>query len=260
MRVSSSGLNLLFNLTPPGWHVGNPCAGDGVCGHRGPKRPGLLLERFKAFHAGQRRRLGQLKRRGMGVGKVHLPKVRSRLDGARTFTTFGSHVIINQPGTRINKYLSEVGHCSRRAADALLEQGRITINGSVPEMGTRVLPGDRVAVDGVEVATNDQERIVIAYHKPVGIVCTTDRRREKDNIIDAINFSTRIYPIGRLDKMSEGLIFLTNDGDIVNDILRARYGHEKEYHVTVNQPIDEAFAKKMSSGGHLGHSHQSHAR
>ena len=154
----------------------------------------------------------------------------------------------NQQGTRINKYLSEVGHCSRRAADALLEQGRITINGSVPEMGTRVLPGDRVAVDGVEVATNDQERIVIAYHKPVGIVCTTDRRREKDNIIDAINFSTRIYPIGRLDKMSEGLIFLTNDGDIVNDILRARYGHEKEYHVTVNQPIDEAFAKKMSSG------------
>ena len=155
----------------------------------------------------------------------------------------------DQPqGTRINKYLSEVGHCSRRSADALLEQGRITINGTVPEMGTRVQPGDRVEVDGVEVATSDQERIVIAYHKPVGIVCTTDTRREKDNIIDAINFPTRIYPIGGLDKMSEGLIFLTNDGDIVNDILRARYGHEKEYHVTVNAPITAEFVEKMSSG------------
>ena len=151
-------------------------------------------------------------------------------------------------GTRINKYLSEVGHCSRRAADALLEQGRITINGVVPELGTRVQSGDRVAVDGVEVATSDQERIVIAYHKPVGIVCTTDTRREKDNIIDAIKFPTRIYPIGRLDKMSEGLIFLTNDGDIVNDILRARYGHEKEYHVTVNAPITPEFIDKMASG------------
>ena len=151
-------------------------------------------------------------------------------------------------GTRINKYLSEVGHCSRRAADALIEEGRITINGVVPKMGTRVQPGDVVAVDGVEVATSDQERIIIAYHKPVGIVCTTDRRREKDNIIDAIDFPTRIYPIGRLDKMSEGLIFLTNDGDIVNDILRARFGHEKEYHVTVNTPVTGEFLKKMSEG------------
>ena len=151
-------------------------------------------------------------------------------------------------GTRINKYLSEVGHCSRRAADALIEEGRITINGVVPKMGTRVQPGDVVAVDGVEVATSDQERIIIAYHKPVGIVCTTDRRREKDNIIDAIDFPTRIYPIGRLDKMSEGLIFLTNDGDIVNDILRARFGHEKEYHVTVNAPVTGEFLKKMSEG------------
>ena len=151
-------------------------------------------------------------------------------------------------GTRINKYLSEVGHCSRRAADALIEEGRITINGVVPKMGTRVQLGDVVAVDGVEVATSDQERIIIAYHKPVGIVCTTDRRREKDNIIDAIDFPTRIYPIGRLDKMSEGLIFLTNDGDIVNDILRVRFGHEKEYHVTVNAPVTGEFLKKMSEG------------
>ena len=155
----------------------------------------------------------------------------------------------SQPrGIRINKYLSEVGHCSRRAADKLLEEGRITLNGAVPELGTRVQHGDEVAVDGEVVAGNDQERIVIAYHKPVGIVCTTDQRREKDNIIDAINFPTRIYPVGRLDKMSEGLIFLTNDGDIVNDILRARYGHEKEYHVTVNQPITDDFLKKMSAG------------
>ncbi|MDB0025314.1 pseudouridine synthase [Flavobacteriales bacterium] len=155
----------------------------------------------------------------------------------------------SQPrGIRINKYLSEVGHCSRRAADKLLEEGRITLNGAVPELGTRVQPGDEVAVDGEVVAGNDQERIVIAYNKPVGIVCTTDQRREKDNIIDAINFPTRIYPVGRLDKMSEGLIFLTNDGDIVNDILRARYGHEKEYHVTVNQPITDDFLKKMSAG------------
>ena len=155
----------------------------------------------------------------------------------------------SQPrGIRINKYLSEVGHCSRRAADKLLEEGRITLNGAVPVLGTRVQAGDEVAVDGELVAGNDQERIVIAYHKPVGIVCTTDQRREKDNIIDAINFPTRIYPVGRLDKMSEGLIFLTNDGDIVNDILRARYGHEKEYHVTVNQPITDDFVGKMSAG------------
>ena len=151
-------------------------------------------------------------------------------------------------GTRINKYLSEVGHCSRRAADALIEQGRVTINGLVPEMGTRVQPGDAVAVDGVVVATHDQERIIIAYNKPVGIVCTTDTRREKDNIIDAINFPTRIYPIGRLDKMSEGLIFLTNDGDIVNDILRARFGHEKEYHVVVDHSITPEFVSKMAAG------------
>ncbi|MGB1943350.1 MAG: pseudouridine synthase, partial [Flavobacteriales bacterium] len=116
-------------------------------------------------------------------------------------------------GTRINKYLSEVGHCSRRAADKLLEEGRITLNGEVPELGTRVQPGDVVEVDGEPVAGNDQERIVIAYHKPVGIVCTTDQRREKDNIIDAIGHEKRIFPVGRLDKPSEGLIFLTSDGD-----------------------------------------------
>ena len=151
-------------------------------------------------------------------------------------------------GIRINKYLSEAGHCSRRAADKLLEQGRITINGVKPEMGTRVQPDDVVAVDGEAIGGPQEERILIAYHKPIGIVCTTDQRREKDNIIDAIRFPTRIFPIGRLDKMSEGLIFLTNDGDIVNKILRARNQHEKEYVVTVNREFDETFLSMMASG------------
>ena len=115
-------------------------------------------------------------------------------------------------------------------------------------LGTRVQPGDVGGRGRRAGGDNDQERIVIAYHKPVGIVCTTDQRREKDNIIDAINFPTRIYPVGRLDKMSEGLIFLTNDGDIVNDILRARYGHEKEYHVTVNHPSPLSLWRKCLRG------------
>ena len=154
-------------------------------------------------------------------------------------------------GTRINKYLSEVGHCSRRAADKLLEEGRITLNGKVPELGTRVQPGDVVEVDGEPVAGNDQERIVIAYHKPVGIVCTTDQRREKDNIVDFVNYPTRVFPVGRLDKMSEGLILMTDDGEIVNHILRERHGHEKEYIVTVNRPYDDAFMRSMSRGVHI---------
>ena len=121
-------------------------------------------------------------------------------------------------GIRINKYLSEVGHCSRRAADKLLEQGRITLNGAVPELGTKVMPGDTVEVDGKPVGqpTRQEDHVYIAYHKPVGIVCTTDRKRERDNIIDAIGHEKRIFPVGRLDKPSEGLIFLTSDGDIVN--------------------------------------------
>lgn len=189
-----------------------------------------------------------MERRRWSAGEIHRAKLRRGLEDEQAFTTFGKMTNATASGTRINKFLSEVGHCSRRAADALLEQGRVTLNGVVPELGTRVYPGDVVAVDGVEVATADQERIVLAYHKPVGIVCTTDTRREKDNIIDAINFPSRIYPVGRLDKMSEGLIFLTNDGDIVNDILRARYGHEKEYRVTVNRPITPEFIRQMASG------------
>ena len=150
--------------------------------------------------------------------------------------------------TRINKYLSEAGFCSRRAADKLIEQGRVTINGQVPEMGTKITPGDEVRVDGKLITAPKEEFIYIAFNKPVGIVCTTDNSREKDNIIDFINHPKRIFPIGRLDKPSEGLIFLTNDGDIVNKILRARNNHEKEYIVTVNKPITQDFIDKMSKG------------
>ncbi len=150
--------------------------------------------------------------------------------------------------TRINKYLSEVGYCSRRAADKLIEQGRVTINGAVPQMGTKVAPGDDVAVDGVSVAPTEAKRVYLAFNKPVGIVCTTDTRVEPDNIIDFINYPSRIFPIGRLDKMSQGLILLTDDGDIVNKILRARNNHEKEYIVTVNHPVTDAFVRSMAKG------------
>lgn len=153
----------------------------------------------------------------------------------------------NQP-VRINKYLSEIGYCSRRAADKLIQEGRITVNDQAVEMGLKVTPVDQIAVDGVVVDQAGDKPVYIAFNKPVGIVCTTDTRVEKDNIIDYINFPTRIFPIGRLDKPSEGLIFLTNDGDIVNKILRARNQHEKEYVVTVNRPITDEFIQKMGAG------------
>jgi len=150
--------------------------------------------------------------------------------------------------TRINKYLSEVGYCSRRAADKLIEQGRVTINGVVPEMGTKITRGDIVKVDGELISKPKGKPVYIAFNKPIGIVCTTDTGVEKDNIIDYINYPNRIFPIGRLDKPSEGLIFLTNDGDIVNKILRARNNHEKEYVVTVNKPVTKQFVQQMSNG------------
>ncbi|TVZ51309.1 23S rRNA pseudouridine(2604) synthase RluF [Dokdonia sp. Hel_I_53] len=150
--------------------------------------------------------------------------------------------------TRINKYLSEAGYCSRRAADKLIEQGRVTINGKVPEMGTKISQGDEVHVNGELISPTKEAPVYIAFNKPVGIVCTTDTRVEKDNIIDYINYPSRIFPIGRLDKPSEGLIFLTNDGDIVNKILRARNNHEKEYEVWVDKPITPSFIQQMSNG------------
>ena len=151
--------------------------------------------------------------------------------------------------TRINKYLSEIGFCSRREADKLIEQGRITINGEEPEMGTKISEEDEVRVNGELVLQPKKKKMVyLAFNKPAGIVCTTDTKREKNNIIDYINYPTRIFPIGRLDKPSEGLIFLTNDGDIVNKILRARNKHEKEYEVTVHKPVTKEFIQAMSIG------------
>lgn len=149
---------------------------------------------------------------------------------------------------RINKYLSEVGFCSRRAADRLLEEGRITINGRVPELGTKVSDEDEIFVDGKTIKKVEEEFVYIAFNKPVGIVCTTDTKREKNNIVDYINHPKRIFPIGRLDKPSEGLILLTSDGDIVNKILRAKNNHEKEYYVRVDKPITEKFLEKMRNG------------
>lgn len=151
-------------------------------------------------------------------------------------------------GIRLNKYLSEIGHCSRRAADRLIEEGRVQINGVQVIMGQKVTPIDRIEVDGVLVEDLQERNVYIAFNKPIGIVCTTDTRVEKDNIIDYINYPTRIFPIGRLDKPSEGLILLTNDGDIVNKILRARNNHEKEYIVTVNKPVTTEFVEKMANG------------
>jgi len=150
--------------------------------------------------------------------------------------------------TRINKFLTEAGYCSRRAADKLIDQGRVTINGKVPELGTKVAPGDEVRVNGKLITPPKKDFVYLAFNKPVGIVCTTDTRREEDNIIDFINYPTRIFPIGRLDKPSEGLILLTDDGDIVNKILRSRNNHGKEYIVQVDYPITPDFLKKMSSG------------
>ncbi len=150
--------------------------------------------------------------------------------------------------TRLNKYLSEAGYCSRRAADKLIDEGRVTINDVVPEMGTKVIPGDEVKVDGKTILNDAKKRTYIAFNKPIGIVCTTDTGVEKNNIIDYINYPTRIFPIGRLDKDSEGLILLTDDGDIVNKILRANNNHEKEYIVTVDKPISQTFVQRMSAG------------
>ncbi|NLK75245.1 MAG: 23S rRNA pseudouridine(2604) synthase RluF [Clostridiales bacterium] len=147
---------------------------------------------------------------------------------------------------RINKFLSEAGICSRREADRYIQEGKVLIDGKVAQMGAKVTKNSRVTFCGKEVKREDK-LVLIAFNKPVGIVCTTDSR-EPDNIVDFIKHDMRIYPIGRLDKDSEGLILLTNDGNIVNKILRAEYGHEKEYIVKVNKEINSEFIKNMSSG------------
>ena len=153
--------------------------------------------------------------------------------------------------TRLNKYLSEAGYCSRREADRLIDAGRVTINGIIPELGTKVTENDVVEVDGKSITERKADFVYLAFNKPIGIVCTTDTRVEKDNIIDYIKYQKRIFPIGRLDKLSEGLIFMTDDGDIVNKILRASNNHDKEYLVTVDKPISQTFIKRMAGGIYL---------
>ena len=148
---------------------------------------------------------------------------------------------------RLNKYISETGVCSRREADAWIAAGRVRVNGAPAELGTQVGEGDRVEVDGKPVAGARSEAVYIALNKPVGITCTTERHIP-GNIVDFINHPQRIFPIGRLDKDSEGLILLTNHGDIVNEILREENEHEKEYVVTVDKPIDERFLAAMAAG------------
>lgn len=154
---------------------------------------------------------------------------------------------MEQEGVRINKFLSEVGYCSRREADKLLEQGRITINGQLPELGTKVLPNDEVRVNGKLITEKEEPKIYLAVNKPVGIECTTNQS-VRGNIVDFVNYPERIFPIGRLDKDSEGLIIMTNDGDIVNKILRARNNNEKEYIVTVDKAITDRFITRMGKG------------
>ena len=149
---------------------------------------------------------------------------------------------------RINKFLSQAGFCSRREADKFILDERVTINGIVAKMGEKIDQNDDISVDGERISKKPNKKIYIILNKPKGIVCTTDSGVEKNNIIDYVNHPKRIFPIGRLDKTSEGLIFLTNDGDIVNKILRAKNKHEKEYHVTVDKPINPEFIQQMSKG------------
>ena len=146
----------------------------------------------------------------------------------------------------INKYISSTGFCSRRAADKLLDEGRVKINGVLAKKGNRVTDADKVLIDGKPLKAKE-EQVYILLNKPVGITCTTDLK-DKDNIVDFVNYPDRIFPVGRLDKPSQGLIILTNDGDIVNKILRAGNAHEKEYLVTVTKPITKSFIKGMASG------------
>lgn len=152
----------------------------------------------------------------------------------------------NENSISLNKYIAGTGRCSRREADVLIKSGKVQLNGVIASAGNRVFDGDEVLIEGQPL--NDKPKAVyLIFNKPKGIVCTTDKR-EKDNIIDYINYHQRLFPIGRLDKRSEGLIFLTNDGDIVNKILRAGNKHEKEYIVSVKQPLSQKFLSDMSKG------------
>ena len=153
---------------------------------------------------------------------------------------------MEENGIRINKYLSEAGVCSRREADRQVELGNVTIDGVTAETGARVFEGQTVLFQGKKVS-KEEEMILIAFNKPVGVVCTAEKR-EKNNVIDYINYPKRIYPVGRLDKDSEGLLLLTNNGDIVNKMMRSGNMHEKEYVVTVNRPVTESFLHGLANG------------
>ena len=171
-----------------------------------------------------------------------------RKTAGRSIYSRGRHgrETLEENGIRINKYLSEAGICSRREADRQVELGAVTIDGKVAETGARVMPGQTVLYQG-RLVSKEEKMILLAFHKPVGIVCTAEKR-EKNNVIDYINYPKRIYPIGRLDKDSEGLLLLTNNGDIVNKIMRSGNMHEKEYQVTVNRPVTESFLHGLANG------------
>lgn len=153
---------------------------------------------------------------------------------------------VDKEPVRLNKYLSDAGFCSRREADRLIEAGRVSVDGAPAELGSKVLPAQTVCVDGVPVKAA-VEKVLIAYNKPVGVECTTDADNP-DNIIDRIGYPERIYPIGRLDKNSSGLILLTNEGEIVNRILKSSNEHEKEYIVTIDKPVTGEFLRLMGAG------------
>ena len=152
---------------------------------------------------------------------------------------------------RLNKFLSEKGICSRREADRLVDEGKVMVNGVCAVMGQKVSSADEIVVDGKKVSTKQVKPVLIAVNKPAGIVCTTARFEGEKNFVDMVKYPTRIYPIGRLDKESEGLILMTNLGDLANEISKASNSHEKEYVVTVNNQVTESFLDKMRRGMHL---------
>ena len=150
---------------------------------------------------------------------------------------------------RLNKFMADCGHCSRREADRLIEAGKVYVNGKVAEMGMRITDSDKVTVDG-KVLKREEQTILLIFNKPPGITCTASKDDET-NVVDYIDYPKRIYPIGRLDKYSEGLLLLTNRGDLVNGIMRSRYGHEKDYIVTVDRVVDDELLRRLSSGVYL---------
>ena len=182
------------------------------------------------------------------IQKNNNSKINNKITTDKKLNSERNDIIVHEEvnSLRINKFISEKGICSRREADTIIAAGRVTVNGKTAETGTKVFDGDEVRLDG-KLLTEREELIYMALNKPRGITCTTEHKI-KGNIVDFINYSKRIFPIGRLDKDSEGLIFLTNDGDIVNKILRAGNNHEKEYIVTVDKPITQDFIKSMSQG------------